>query len=200
MKVLRSMSVFLPLALAGASVWPLACSDAECTTGTVRIEAALPEAIAGQATAVDVVFERGGQVIRMERLPVAPGVSQVRADITFPDGYPAGDRVVVSAVAKRLDAGAETAIAKWSATETFPNGCIGFVMTLFAPQTADGSVSDGSASPRPDAPIQDALTAPDASPGDGSVDSLSGDNVDAGGGEAGTDGAVPDASISVVTN
>ena len=198
MKVLRSVSVFLPLAFAAAAVWPLACADTDCTTGTVRFDATLPESVAGQAMAVDVVFEQGGQVIRMQRLPLAPGALRVSADINFPEGYPAGDNVSVSAVAKRLDAGLETPVATWSGTETFPSGCVGFVVTLYSPQQADSGSPDATQT-LPDARAEDAPVLPDAPPADTSRDS-GGDALDGLRGEAGIDGAMPDSSLNSLAN
>jgi hypothetical protein len=192
MKVLRSVSVFLPLALVAASIFPFGCADTECTTGTVRIEATLPESVAGQAMAVDVTFQRAGQVIRTQRVPVGLGASRVTADISFPDGYPAGDVVMVTAVARRLDA-AETALANWFTTETFPKGCVGFVITLFAPQ-ADGSTADGSSSSS-DASAMDAPVLEDVRSADTRRDAMTGGAPDARGADSALDAALLDATV-----
>ncbi|MDX2022706.1 MAG: hypothetical protein SF187_20900 [Deltaproteobacteria bacterium] len=137
--IMNLMRRLLPVVFVALALLPAGCSDEECTSGTVRVAATIPAEVAAGVTAVDVSFEIAGQLVHMQRLPVSPGAAQVEADITLPGGYPAGKRVVVTAVAKRGD----VAVATWFASQEFPAGCIGFVFNLFPGSTMDGGTSEG---------------------------------------------------------
>jgi len=144
---LASCALSFSIAICGLVVLPVACSDVDCTDGTVRIVASVPAEIAAGVVAVDVSFAVAGNTIYSQRLPVPAGKTTVEADVLIPGpvGYPKGQRVFVTAVAKRGAGESETAVATWFASEEFPAGCIGFVFTLFASTTMDGGVSEGGA-------------------------------------------------------
>lgn len=140
---LVSCSLSFGLAICGIVFLPVACSEADCTDGTVRIVATVPAEAAAGVVAVDVSFAVGGNTIHSQRLPLPAGTTTVQADVIIPGGYPKGQRVVVTAVAKSGSAAGETAVATWFASEEFPSGCIGFVFTLFASNVMDGGVYEG---------------------------------------------------------
>ncbi len=181
-----SIPLLLPLLalLVTLAALPVACSDSECTNGTVRMDIAVPSTAA--AAAVDVAFEVAGQVVHSQRLPITDGASSVSADIVLPGGYPAGQNVVVTAVAKRLEAGKEVPVATWFAAQIFPKGCIGFVVSLFPTNMGDGGGSDAIFS-FPDAGPIDANPAVDGATPDASGDARQGDGAD-------VDGATQDAA------
>lgn len=135
--------VGLALLLCGAlglSVFPLACSDVECEPGTLRMEATLPPELAEDVVVVELAFELGGRVVHQQALPVAPGARLAQADVTIPGGYPAGQPVVITAVAKRADG---APVGTWFAAEVLPSGCAAFAFPLVPGTLADGGSLDG---------------------------------------------------------
>lgn len=171
-----SIPLLLPLLalVVAMAALPVACSDSECTNGTVRMDIAVPASSA--AAAVDVAFEIAGQVVHSQRLPITDGASSVSADIVLPGGYPAGQNVMVTAVAKRLEGGQEVPVATWFAAQIFPAGCIGFVVSLFPTNMADGGGSDATFI-FPDAAPIDASPAGDGATSDAMGDALEGDGA-----------------------
>ena len=155
----RSTPVLLPLLGLALTFSALlsACSDSKCSDGSVRMNITLPPSVT--ADAVELTFEVAGQLVHSQRLPVAAGASTVSADIRLPNGYPAEKSVIVTAVAKSAD----VPMASWFTSQVFPPGCIGFVITLFAPNTKDAGTFDGSVPA--DGSLGDA--APDSSNRDG---------------------------------
>jgi len=183
MKLSRlSMAVLIPLLGLAATLSSLltACSDSTCTNGIVRMNISIPRGLG--AGAVDVAFQIDGQVVHNQRLPVARDALSVAADIGLPKGYPAKTKVVVTVVAKRLEAGVEVPVATWSAAEVFPPGCIGFVISLFPTNTDAGGMSDGAAT-SPDTGVGDGVDV--ATPADGGIDAAMQSDPDGAVNEAG---------------
>jgi hypothetical protein len=196
---LVSCALSFCLAICGLVVLPVACSEADCTDGTVRIVATVPAEVAAGVTAVDVSFAVAGKTIHSQRLLVPPGKTTVEADVLIPSGYPKGQRVVVTAVAKSGTGAGESAVATWFASEEFPSGCIGFVFTLFAGNVMDGGVYEGGALFSDALPVVDALrdsSTPDtaavpdaAAPADTATDSLAAPPADTAADSSGADTA-----------
>jgi hypothetical protein len=181
--IMNLMRRLLPVVFVALAALPAGCADEDCTSGTVRVSATVPAEVVEGVTAVDVSFEIAGQSVYMQRLPVTPGTTQVEADITLPMGYPAGKRVVITAVAKR----GEVAVATWFASQEFPAGCIGFVFTLYPGSTMDGGTSEGGVLFLDGGAFEGGV---DGNPGDGSAgDGAKGDGGAVDGNES-QDGAV----------
>lgn len=200
-KVRIGYTLAAALTVCGALCLPTACSDVDCTNGTVRIVATVPaEALTG-VFAVDVAFESAGTTIHTQRLLLAAGTAKAQADIVIPGGYPAGKKITVTGVAKRMTAAGEEPAATWFASQEFPFGCTGFVFTLFPTSLMDGGVAEGGIL-FPDGavvvPADAGITDTSAPTGDGGKDGSTGDGGlntgDAQGAEAG-DAADPDAPI-----
>lgn len=208
-KILGNVRIGYTLAVAltvcGALFLPTACSEVDCTNGTVRVVATVPaEALAG-VFAIDLAFESAGTTIHTQRLLLAAGTAKAQADIMIQGGYPEGKQITVTAVAKRMSAGGEEPAATWFASQEFPFGCTGFVFTLFPTSLMDGGVTeggilfpDGAVIVPTDAGVMDA--SPPTNDG-GAQDGTTGDGAsnagDAQGVEAG-DAAAPDAPVLII--
>lgn len=199
-KVRIGYTIATALMVCGALCLPTACSEVDCTNGTVRIVATVPaEALTG-VFAIDVAFESAGVTIHSQRLPLAAGTAKAQADIMIAGGYPEGKQVTVTAVAKRMTAAGEEPAATWFASQEFAFGCEGFVFTLFPTSSMDGGVAEGGVL-FPDGAVVGPADAGDTSAptGDGGDDGSAGDGGlnagDAQGAEAGADASDPDAPV-----
>lgn len=158
----------MALLTAALLILPVACSEVDCTSNTVRIVATVPAEVAAGVVAIDLQFEVDGASIHTQRLDVVAGSTTAKADIVIPGGYPTEKRVVVTAVAKRASG---EVVATWYASEVFPFGCTGFVFTLFPSMITDAGVLEGGTL-FPDGSISQDARLGDAAPDTRSIDAL----------------------------